>query len=144
MKRTNGFTLIELMIVIAIIAILSSIAITVYNDSIAKSQLSEAFTVANGLKTSIAETFTQTGACPANGSDGIAAAGSYLGKYVESATTAGDAGPCTITVAFMSSTGVSIPLRSQSVVFTGTNHSGTFAWACSSTIAAKYKPQACQ
>lgn len=145
MKRTGGFTLIELMIVVAIIAILSSIAITVYNDSIAKTQLSEAFTIADGLKTPISESFTQTGACPGNGVDGIMANGSYVGKYVATADTAGTASTgCTIAVTFKSSTGVSIGLRGQSVLFTGINNGGAFAWTCSSTIAAKYKPQTCQ
>jgi type IV pilus assembly protein PilA len=145
MKRSNGFTLIELMIVIAIVAILSSIAITVYNDSIAKAQLSEAFTVADSLKTPITESFTQTGACPGNGVDGIMADGSYVGKYVATADTAGAAATgCTITVTFKSSTGVSNGLRGQAVLFTGTNNGGAFAWACSSAIAAKYKPQTCQ
>jgi len=145
MKRTGGFTLIELMIVVAIIAILSSIAITVYNDSIAKTQLSEAFTVADGLKTPISESFTQTGACPGNGADGIMAEGSYAGKYVATADTAGAAATgCTITVAFKSTTGVSSGLRGQSVLFTGIGNGGTFAWTCSSAIAAKYKPQTCQ
>lgn len=145
MKRTKGFTLIELMIVVAIIAILSSIAITVYNNSIAKTQLSEAFTVADGLKTPISESFTQTGACPSNGTNGIMANGSYIGKYIATADTAGVAATgCTITVTFRSTTGVSSGLRGRTVLFTGTDHGGAFAWTCSSTIAAKYKPQTCQ
>lgn len=145
MKRTGGFTLIELMIVVAIIAILSSIAITVYNNSIAKTQLSEAFTVADGLKTPISESFTQTGACPGNGTNGIMANGSYVGKYVATADTAGAAATgCTITVTFKSTTGVSSDLRGQTVLFTGIDSGGAFAWACSSAIAAKYKPQTCQ
>lgn len=145
MKRIGGFTLIELMIVVAIIAILSSIAITVYNNSIAKTQLSEAFTVADGLKTPISESFTQTGACPGNGTNGIMANGSYVGKYVATADTAGAAATgCTITVTFKSTTGVSSDLRGRAVLFTGTDSGGAFAWICSSAIAAKYKPQTCQ
>lgn len=144
MKHIRGFTLIELMIVVAIIAILSSLAITVYNNSIAKSQMSEAFTIAESLKTPIVESYTQTGACPANGSNGILATGSYAGKYVASADTAGSPPDCTINVTFKSSTGVSAALRSQAVLFTGVDNRGTFVWTCSSTIADKYKPQVCQ
>ena len=65
--RHAGFTLIELMIVIAIIAILSSIAISVYQDATAKAELSEAFTVGDGLKTPVADYRHQTVACPAQG-----------------------------------------------------------------------------
>lgn len=145
MKRNSGFTLIELMIVIAIVAILSSIAITVYNDSIAKTQLSEAFAVADGLKTPISESFSQTGACPGNGTNGIMAEGSYAGKYIATADTAGTATTgCTITVTFKNTTGVSLGVRGQTVRFTGIDNGGAFTWNCSSAIAAKYKPQTCQ
>lgn len=144
MKRTKGFTLIELMIVVAIVAILASIAITVYGNSIVKTQLSEAFTVADGLKSPIVEAYTQTGACPVNGANGIMVNGSYVGKYVATADAAGTAPACTITVTFKGTTGVATDLRGKTVLLTGVNEGGAFVWNCSSAIAAKYKPQSCQ
>jgi len=140
----KGFTLIELMIVVAIIAILAAIAIPQYQNYITKSQFTESQTVADGLKTPIVESYTQTGACPANGTNGISATTSYFGKYVASATVGGTAPACTITVAFKSTTGVSTDLRGAQVLFTGTNNGGTFSWVCSSAVADKYKPQTCQ
>lgn len=143
MKATRGFTLIELMVVVAIIAILASIAITIYNNSIGKSELSEAFTVADGLKSEVAEYYTQTGSCPSNGSDGIAAETSYSGKYVASAKVSTAGGGCQI-VALMRSNTVSAKLRGKTVSFTMSPISqGNFQWSCSSDAPAMMVPSAC-
>jgi type IV pilus assembly protein PilA len=144
MKNQKGFTLIELMIVVAIIAILAAIAISQYQDYVAKSQFSEAPSIIDGLKTKIVENFTQTGVCPTNATTGFSPAASYAGKYVATATLAGAAATgCTITVAFKA-VSVAAPLVSKTATFTGTDNGGTFQWRCSATIAAKYLPQACQ
>jgi type IV pilus assembly protein PilA len=148
----KGFTLIELMIVVAIIAILAAIAIPQYQNYITKAQFSESQTVADGLKTPIVEYFNNGGTCPDNTggsttavSGGIASPASFVGKYVASATAGGTAPTCTISVVFKSTAGsVSGPLQGESVDFTGTNNGGSFSWTCTSTtIAQKYMPAAC-
>ncbi|WP_288408706.1 pilin [Acinetobacter soli] len=147
MNAQKGFTLIELMIVVAIIGILAAIAIPAYQNYIARSQVTEALNLASGLKGSVAEVFSQDGTCPANGSNGIATATDINGKYVVSVTTGGTAsssGGCTIT-AKMKSDGVSTGIKGGSVILTLSNSDkGSNVWGCTSTdIDQKYLPKAC-
>jgi type IV pilus assembly protein PilA len=160
-KVQQGFTLIELMIVVAIIGILAAIAIPAYQDYIARSQMSEAVVLADGLKTAIAEASSQDGNCPTNGTAGIAAAADITGKYVATVTTGGAAATattpayCTIDVQ-MKGQDVSAGLVNKHLFFTMnsfattnaaspvTTVGGSIQWACTSPdIEQKYLPKAC-
>jgi len=148
----KGFTLIELMIVVAIIAILAAIALPAYQDYIARAQVTEAITLAEGQRINLTEHFTQNATCPTNTDATTAkAAGTSLntdinGKYVKQVDVGGQyaaAGGCTI-VATMRSSGVSTPLLSQTVTLTLSNaDKGSFVWGCTSTIVQKYLPKTC-
>jgi type IV pilus assembly protein PilA len=146
-KVQQGFTLIELMIVVAIIGILAAIAIPAYQDYIARSQMSEAMVLADGLKTAVSEAFSQDSTCPANGTSGIAAANAITGNYVASVTTGGtgsDTGGCTIT-ALMKSSGVASGIQGKSLTLTMATSApaGSITWTCTSNAEQKYLPKAC-
>ncbi|HFC3370780.1 TPA: pilin, partial [Neisseria gonorrhoeae] len=85
----KGFTLIELMIVIAIVGILAAVALPAYQDYTARAQVSEAILLAEGQKSAVTEYYLNHGKWPANNGDaGVASAGEIKGKYVESVTVA--------------------------------------------------------
>jgi type IV pilus assembly protein PilA len=81
----KGFTLIELMIVVAIIGILAAIAIPAYQDYTVRSQVTEGLNLASDMKAAVAETYAQTGSWPLdNDAVGLSnTAGSKAGKYVK-------------------------------------------------------------
>lgn len=141
MNAQKGFTLIELMIVIAIIGILAAIAIPAYQDYIARSQITEAVTLASGQKGAVTEVRSNTGAWPtSNAEAGIAAASSISGKYVAK-TEVGASGVITAT---MKSASVNDQVKGATIVLTPTETSGAYTWACTSSLSAKYLPSACR
>jgi type IV pilus assembly protein PilA len=142
MKHANGFTLIELMIVVAIIAILASIAITVYSDSIAKSQLSEAFTVVDGLKADVSDYYTQTGSCPTLGTGSLSAGTSYAGQYVANVSIAPGGNGCAIT-ALMRNNTIAPKLRGKQVTLTMSGNGGAINWQCTTNVPPVYSPATC-
>ena len=95
----KGFTLIELMIVIAIIGILAAIAIPAYQNYTIRSQVTEGLSLADGWKTSISEYYAQNGSFPSlssttGGPGTIAVSGASSGKYVGTVAVAGWRGHC--------------------------------------------------
>ncbi|HFC3961633.1 TPA: pilin, partial [Neisseria gonorrhoeae] len=80
----KGFTLIELMIVIAIVGILAAVALPAYQDYTARAQVSEAILLAEGQKSAVTEYYLNHGEWPKdNGSAGVASSDKIKGKYVQ-------------------------------------------------------------
>jgi type IV pilus assembly protein PilA len=142
----KGFTLIELMIVVAIIGILAAVAIPAYQDYIARSQMSEAVSLTGSGKTPLAEYFADKGVWPSNASDVM---GNVSGKYTAAITiTASNAAaPGSLTLqATMQATGVNTNIKSKTMILSTAD--GGKNWGCSSGGAAavdqKYLPAACR
>jgi len=138
----KGFTLIELMIVVAIIGILAAVAIPAYQDYIARSQVSEAVSLIGAAKTPIAEYISDKGALPSAITDAVT---TTSGKYTNAIALTGDVTNITLT-ATMKSTGVNSAITGGKVAMVSADSAKT--WTCTAGAATplgpKYLPGACR
>ena len=145
-QMQKGFTLIELMIVVAIIGILAAVAIPAYQDYTQRAQMSEALTMTAAAKTAIAEYAQNNGAYPATaafpqlGLDGTPA---LDGTYATANVTSGT-GVITVTMKAAGTAGADIAGKTLTLTPpTLAGLKGTFKWACTSTADQKFLPKGC-
>ena len=149
MKQVQqGFTLIELMIVVAIIGILAAVAIPAYSDYTARSQVSEAMSLSSALKTPLAEYYADKGGWP---SAATAVGATISGKYVSTVSISFTAGEATLVIsAKMKSADVNADIQAKTFAMVTENggknwECGTVGEAANTTdLESKYLPAACR
>ncbi len=135
----KGFTLIELMIVIAILGILMAIAIPAYQDYSVRAKVSEGVNLAGAAKLAVAEFNSSNSRFPtSNTSAGLPTAASISGNNVTSVTV-GTSGRITITYRNDPN------INAATLILIPTANSGSVSWTClTGTVAAKYRPSNCR
>ncbi|HEZ4575656.1 TPA: pilin [Neisseria meningitidis] len=127
----KGFTLIELMIVIAIVGILAAVALPAYQDYTARAQVSEAILLAEGQKSAVTEYYLNHGEWPANNSSaGVATSASDIkGKYVEKVEVKNG-----VVTAEMKSTGVNKEIKGKKLSLWAKRQDGSVKWFCGQPV----------
>ncbi|HGH6587356.1 TPA: pilin [Neisseria meningitidis] len=127
----KGFTLIELMIVIAIVGILAAVALPAYQDYTARAQVSEAILLAEGQKSAVTEYYLNHGIWPANNSSaGVASSATDIkGKYVKSVEVKNG-----VVTAEMKSSGVNKEIQGKKLSLWAKRQDGSVKWFCGQPV----------
>lgn len=143
MSVSRGFTLIEVMIVVVIIAVLGAIAISQFQDYLIRAQIAEALSLADGAKSSVVSFYSKTGHFPTgpcaggNASVGLAAPTSISGSYVGRVIVAGEgcaanlnAGSILTIFSSNAPQAANSAINGAGLIFEPTTHAGSIAWQC--------------
>ena len=137
-KVQQGFTLIELMIVVAIIGILAAVALPAYQDYTIRAQTSEVMALTQGAKVAVSETFQTTGTLP--DSDADAGFDGAAGKYTASVEIGADG-----VITSKAGGEANAAIAGDTITLTPEEDaSGVLVWTCGGSIEAKYRPASCR
>nr|WP_101123946.1 pilin [Neisseria meningitidis] len=126
----KGFTLIELMIVIAIVGILAAVALPAYQDYTARAQVSEAILLAEGQKSAVTEYYLNHGKWPGNNSSaGVASSSTIKGKYVQKVEVNNG-----VVTATMLSSGVNNEIKGKKLSLWAKRQDGSVKWFCGQPV----------
>ncbi|HEZ0583011.1 TPA: pilin [Neisseria meningitidis] len=126
----KGFTLIELMIVIAIVGILAAVALPAYQDYTARAQVSEAILLAEGQKSAVTEYYLNHGKWPSNNSSaGVASSTDIKGKYVEKVEVKNG-----VVTAQMASSNVNNEIKGKKLSLWAKRQDGSVKWFCGQPV----------
>ncbi|HEZ4959759.1 TPA: pilin [Neisseria meningitidis] len=126
----KGFTLIELMIVIAIVGILAAVALPAYQDYTARAQVSEAILLAEGQKSAVTEYYLNHGIWPGGNSDaGVASSSTIKGKYVQKVEVNNG-----VVTATMLSSGVNKEIKGKKLSLWAKRQAGSVKWFCGQPV----------
>ncbi len=141
MRKQQGFTLIELMIVVAIIGILAAIAIPAYQDYTIRAQVSEGLNLTGACKAAVTEYYQDQGVFPGdNATAGLEDAVNITGKYTTQVEVTG-LGLCNATFGNEANNNI----LGDILIMTPTDNTGSISWECSSTdLENKWLPAACR
>ena len=145
MKKQQGFTLIELMIVVAIIGILAAIAIPAYQDYTIRAQVSEGLNLSAGAKAAVSEYFMDRGVLPADNAEaGIATVPTEIqGNYVSQLEVLN--GVITVTYSSAAPQAANNLINGATLTLTpNTAQPGAVDWDCTSGLQPKHLPSACR
>lgn len=135
----HGFTLIELMVVVAIIAVLAAIALPAYQDYVVRAQVAEGISLSSGARLAVAAHYGDTGDFPEdNLQAGLAMPQSITGRFVESVEL-DNAGGISVSFGGRANT----RLHGQELRFVASDNGGSLRWTCSG-IEDKYVPAVCR
>ncbi len=151
----KGFTLIELMIVVAIIGILAAVALPAYQDYTIRAKMSEVILAMSACRTSITEVYQSGGGAVAANAWGCEVSSSQATKYVAQITTTADGGVAATVRNISPSVDISVvtlvPLANATTpaVYTANQSQSLYGWRCgntgdSTTVGAKYLPGSCR
>ncbi len=140
-KKQQGFTLIELMIVVAIISILASVAISAYQDYTIRAQVSEGLSLSGGAKAALNEYFMDRGIWPTDNTEaGLADKHDIIGKYTEHIDVEDSV------IEIMYGYDAHTAIFDEKIILTALDNNGSIGWSCATegVIQPRHLPAACR